>query len=60
MFALIFLFLCAFLAWFFRPDLALLMRWAGKKMGLEQRQNSSQERISEEERQKLEEILKRR
>jgi len=58
--ALLFLFLCAILLWFYRGDLEGLFRSVRKKAVPEQSQKSSQEKISEEDRKKLEEILKRR
>lgn len=58
--ALLFLFSCAILLWFYRGDLEGLFRSVRGKIIPEQSQKPSQEKISEEDRKKLEEILKRR
>lgn len=58
--ALLFLFLFAVLLWFYRGDLEGLFSSVRRKTAPEQSQKPSQEKISEEDRKKLEEILKRR
>ena len=52
--------LLAFLVWLIWPDLEKLVDLVWKKEVTEQTQKSSQEKILEEDRKKLEEILKQR
>jgi hypothetical protein len=49
-----------FLVWLFWADLKRLVEGEGKKSATEQIQKSSQEKILDEERRQLEEILKKR
>lgn len=58
--ALLFLFLFAVLLWSYRGDLAGLFSSVRRKTAPERSQKPSQETISEEDRKKLEEILKAR
>ena len=52
--------LLAFLGWFFWSDLESFVKAGGQKAAQEQPSKPSQERIFEEERKKLEEVLKQR
>lgn len=49
-----------FLAWLFWADLKRIVKGEGKKSATEQIQKSSQEKILDEDRRQLEEILKKR
>ncbi|MBI4487804.1 MAG: hypothetical protein HY694_01850 [Deltaproteobacteria bacterium] len=49
-----------FLVWLFWADLKRLVKGEGKKSATEQTQEPSQEKISEQDRRQLEEILKKR
>jgi hypothetical protein len=50
----------AFLAWFFWDDLERWVGWGARKVEPDQARKPSQERIFEEERKQLDEILKQR
>jgi Na+-transporting methylmalonyl-CoA/oxaloacetate decarboxylase gamma subunit len=57
---LLLFFVSAFMLWFFWRDIAKVVQSVWKKPAAEKSQKRSQEKISEDERKKLEEILKRK